>query len=121
MSFLFIAIIFVIELRLIIVSSIKVYKSRIVIIKGLIPLFIIIISERLIKLSLFSGVSNYRFINKLLAFTLYLSFIKSVIDPYYELNILGELAKAIYSSDFVFNIFFKALIKLSDINVVVLI
>ena len=121
MSFLFIIIIFAIELRLIIISSIKVYKSYIIIIRSLISLFIIISLEKLIKLLFFSGVSYYKFINKLLAFTLYFSFIKSVIDLYYKLNILGELIKAIFFNDFVFNIFFKALIELSDISVVILI
>ena len=121
MSLLSIVIVFAVELRLTIVSSVKVYRSRVVTIGGLIPLFIIIISERLVKLSLLSGVSDYKFINKLLALILYLSLIESVIDPYYELNILGELAKAIYSSDFVFNIFLKPLVELGDISVVVLI
>ena len=121
MSLLFIVIIFAVEFRLIIVSNVKVYKSYIVVIKGLISLFIIIISERLIRLSLLSGVSDYKSIDKLLAFTLYLSFIKSVIDPYYELNILGELIKVIYFSDFILNIFLKALVELSNIGFVILI
>ena len=121
MSLLSIVIIFAIELRLTIIGSVKVYKSRIVTIKGLISLSVIIISERLVRLSLLSGVSDYRSVNRLLTFTLYLSLVESVIDPHYELNILGKLIKAIYFNDFVFNIFFKALIELSDISVVILI
>ena len=121
MSFLLIVIVLVIELRLIIVSSVKVYKSYIVIIKGLIPLSVVVTSDKVVKLSLPSSVSDYRLINKLLTFTLYFSLIKSIIDTYYELNILGELAKAIYFSDFVLNFFLKTLVELGDISVIVLI
>ena len=121
MSLLSVVIIFAVELRLTIIGSVKVYKSRIVTVRGLIPLSIIITSERLVRLSLFSRVSDYRFIDRLLALTLYLSLVESVIDPYYELNILGELVKAIYSSDFVLNIFLKALVELGDISVIILI
>ena len=121
MSLFPIVIIFAVELRLIIVSNIKVYKSRIVTVRGFISLFIIITSERLIRLSLLSGVSDYKFINRLLAFTLYLSLIKSVIDTHYKLDIFGELAKAIYSSDLILNVFLKTLVELGDIGVVILI
>ena len=74
-SFLFIVIIFIIELRLIIISNIKVYKFYIVTIKGFISLFIIITLKRLVRLLLFLKNSDYKSINKLLALTLYLSFI----------------------------------------------
>ena len=121
MSLLSIVIVFAVELRLTIVGSVKVYRSRIVTVGGLIPLSIIITSERLVRLSLLSGVSDYRSIDRLLALTLYLSLVESVIDPYHELNILGELTKAIYSSDLVLNIFLKTLIKLGNIGVIVLI
>ena len=57
----------------------------------------------------------------LLSLALHLSLVESVIDPYHELNILGKLAKAIYSSDFVLNIFLKTLVELGDISVVILI
>ena len=48
MSLLFIVIIFVIEPKLIIVGSVKVYKSRIVTIGCLIPLSIVITLEGLV-------------------------------------------------------------------------
>ena len=110
-----------VELRLTIVGSVKVYRSRIVTIGGLIPLSVVVTSDKVVRLSLPSGVSDYRSVDRLLALTLYLSLVKSVIDPHYELNILGELVKAIYSNDFVLNIFLKALVELSDISVVILI
>ena len=72
-------------------------------------------------MSLLSGVSDYRSIDRLLALTLYLSLVKSIIDTHYELNILGELAKAIYFNDLILDIFLKALVELGDIGVVVLI
>ena len=76
MSFLFIVIVFAVELRLTIISNVKVYKSYIVIIRGLISLSIIITLKRLVKLSLLFKVNDYKSINKLLAFILYLSLIK---------------------------------------------
>ena len=59
--------------------------------------------------------------DSLLASSLYLSLVKSVIDIYYELNIFGELAKAIYSSNLVFNFLLKTLVELSNIGIVVLV
>ena len=59
--------------------------------------------------------------DRLLAFALHPSLVESVIDPHYELNILGELARAIYSSDLVLNFVLKALVELGDICFVVLI
>ena len=89
MSFLTIVIIFALELRLTIVSSVKVYKSRIVTVRYLISLFIVILLKRLTGLLFLSGVSSYRLIERLLSFTFYLSFIKSVNDSYYKLYIIG--------------------------------
>jgi hypothetical protein len=109
------------SLKLIIVRYVKVYKSFIITVGGLILLTVIVSSDKVVRLPSFPGISSYRPIDKLLALTLYLSFIKTVIDTYNELDILGELVKSIYSSDFVLNIFLKAVVKLSDISVVVLI
>ena len=88
---------------------------------GLIPLSFVITSERLIRLSLLSGVSDYRLIDKLLSLTLYLSLVESIINTYYKLDILGELARAIYSSDLVLDFFLKTLVELGDISIIILI
>ena len=85
------------------VGSVKVYRSYIVTIGCLIPLSVVVTSEGLVRVSLLSGISNYRFINGLLSLTLYLSLVESVIDTHYELDIFGELARAIYSGDLVLN------------------
>ena len=57
--------------------------------------------------------------DRLLAFALYPSLVESVIDPHHELNVLGELAGAIHSGDFVLYVFLEALVKLGDVSVVV--
>ena len=75
----------------------------------------------MIRLSFPSGVSDYRSVDRLLSLTLYLSLIESVIDAYHELDILGELTKAIHFSDFVLDFLLKTLVKLGDIGVIVLI
>lgn len=62
---------------------------------GLVSPSIIVTSERLSRLSLLSSVSIYRFIDRLLALTLHLSLVESVIDAHHELDILEELVKAI--------------------------
>ena len=72
-------------------------------------------------MSLPSGVSDYRSVDKLLSFTLYLSLVESVIDAYYELDVLGELTRAIYSGDFVLDFLLETLVELGDIGVIVLI
>ena len=102
-------------------GSVKVYRSRIVTIRGFASLSVIVTSDRVIRLSLPSGVSDYRSVNRLLSLTLYLSLVESVIDTYYELDILGELTRAIYSGDFVLDFLLKTLVKLGDIGVIVLI
>ena len=75
----------------------------------------------MVRLSSFSGVSDYRLIDRLLALTLYLSLIETIIDTDDKLDVLGELAKSIYPSDFILNILLKTLVKLGDISVIVLI
>ena len=107
--------------KLTIVRYVKVYRSFIITVRGLILLIIIVSSDKVVRLSSPPGVSSYRLIDKLLALTLYLSLIKTVIDTYNKLDILGKLVKSIYSSDFILNIFLKALVKLGDISVVILI
>ena len=59
--------------------------------------------------------------NSLLPSSLYLSLVESIIDTYYELDIFGELVRVTYFSDLVLNFFLKTLVKLGDINVIVLI
>ena len=75
----------------------------------------------MVKLSSFSGISDYRLINRLLAFTLYFSLIKTIIDTDNKLDILGELIGSIYFSDLILNIFLKSLVKLGDIGIVALV
>ena len=103
------------------VNSVKVYRSRIVTIGGFASLSVIVTSDKVIRLSLPSGVNDYRSVDRLLSFTLYLSLVKSVIDTYYELDILGERTRAIYFSDFVLDFLLKTLVELGDIGVIVLI
>ena len=88
---------------------------------GLISPSIIITSERLSKLSLLSSVSIHGFVDRLLALTLHLSLVESVIDAHHELDILGELARAIHSSDLVLDFFLETLVELGDIGIIVLI
>ena len=121
MSLLLIVIVLAIELRLTIVSSVKVYRSYIVTIGGLIPLSVVVISDKVVRLSFPSSVNDYRSVDKLLALTLYFSLVESIIDTYYKLDIFGELAKAIYSSNLIFNFFFKTLVELGNISIIVLI
>ena len=59
--------------------------------------------------------------NRLISLTLYLSLVESIIDTHHELDIFGELARAIYSSDLVLNFFLKTLVELGDISIIVLI
>ena len=99
------------SLKLIIVRYVKVYKSFIITVRGFILLTVIVSSDKVVRLPSLPGVSSYRLIDRLLALTLYLSLIKTVIDTYNELDILGELVKSIYSSDFVLNIFLKAVVE----------
>ena len=110
-----------VELRLAVVGSVKVHGSRMVAVGGLVSPSIIVASERLVGLSLLSGVGDHGSVDRLLALALHLSLVESVVDPHHELNVLGELAKAIHSSDFVLNVFLKALVELGDVSVVVLI
>ena len=79
-------------LKLDIVCSVKVYKAFIVTIGCLVSLFFVVTLERLTNVSLLSGVSNYKLINKLLSLTLYVFLIKFIIDTYYKLDIIYELA-----------------------------
>ena len=72
-------------------------------------------------MSLLSGISDYRSVDSLLAFPLYPSLVESVIDTYYELDVLRELARAIYSSNLVFNFLLKTLVELGNVGVIVLV
>ena len=121
MSLLSTVIVFAIELWLAIVSSVKVYRSRIITIGGLVLLSVVVTSDKVVKLSLPSGVSDHGSVDKLLALTLYFSLVESIIDTYHELDIFGELAKAIYSGDLVLNFFLKTVVELSNVGVIVLI
>ena len=121
MSFFPAVITLALEFGLVIVSYVKVYGSRIITVGGLVPPSVVVTSDKVVRLSLPSGVSDYRSVDRLLALTLHLSLVKSIIDTYHELDIFKELAKAIYSSDLVLNFFFKTLVELGDIGVIVLI
>ena len=59
--------------------------------------------------------------DSLLTSSLHLSLVESIIDAYHELDVLGELAKAIYSSNLVFDFLLETLVELSNIGVVVLV
>ena len=75
----------------------------------------------MVRLSSFSGVSDYRLIDRLLALTLYLSLIETIIDTDDKLDVLGEIIGSIYFSDLVLNIFLKSLVELGDIGIVALV
>ena len=121
MSLLSTVVAFAIELWLAVVGSVKVHGSRMVAVGGLISPSIIVASERLVRLSLLSGVGDHGSVDRLLALALHLSLVESVVDPHHELNVLGELAGAVHSGDFVLDVFLEALVELGDVGVVVLI
>lgn len=56
-----------------------------------------------------------------MSLTFYLSLVESVIDAHYELDIVRELARAIYSSDLVLDLVLKTLVELGNIGIVILI
>ena len=59
--------------------------------------------------------------DRLLSLTLHPSLVQSVVDTHYELDVLGELARAVHSGDLVLNLVLETLVELGDIGVVVLI
>ena len=79
-------------LRLAVVCSVKVHWAFMVAIGCLVSPSIVVASERLTSVSLLSGVSNYRLVDRLLSLTLHPSLVESVIDTHHELNIVCELA-----------------------------
>lgn len=58
---------------------------------------------------------------RLLALTLHLSLVESVINAYYELDVVGELARTIHSGDLVFYLFLKTLVELGNVGIIILI
>ena len=119
MSLLSTVVTFAVELRLAVVGSVKVHRSRMVAVGGFVPPSIIVASERLVRLSLLSRIGDHGSVDRLLALALHLSLVESVVDPHHELNVLGELAGAIHSGDFVLDVFLEALVELGDVSVVV--
>ena len=59
--------------------------------------------------------------DRLLALALHPSLVESVIDPHHELNVLGELARAIHSGDLVLDFVLKTLVELGNVGFVILI
>lgn len=110
---------FAVELGLAMVGSVKVHWSCGVAVGCLISPSIVVASERLVRLSLLSRVSDHGSVDRPLALALHLSLVESVVDAHHELNLLGELAGAIHSGDFVLYVFLEALVELGDVGVVV--
>ena len=121
MSFLATVVAFALELGLAVVGSVKVHGSRMITVGGLVPPSFVVTSERLIRLSLLSGVGDHGLVDRLLSLTLHLSLVESVVDAHHELDVLYELAKAIHSGDLVLNLVLKTLVELGNIRVVVLV